>query len=167
MPSVNNSVKNISIPSLAGGLLWADDVNDVFYAFGGYFPSSTPTPFATWAFRDSSQSWNTISARGDAMSYVAHGAGDVSPDAGVGYYLGGYHDDQTNTGWRNPRIYTSNLIEFDMINWRYSNNSGPDNIGRGEGLMIFIPASTSGLLIYFGGVIQDPSTGELSGVRSI
>jgi hypothetical protein len=88
----------------------------------------------------------------------------VAGDAGVGYYLGGYHDNGTQDGWSSSRLYTPSLVTFDMNTKTYTNNSGPDNEGRGEGVMVFIPASTSGLLIYFGGVAQDRSTGEISGV---
>ena len=39
-----------------------------------------------------------------------------------------------------------------MINNFWTNNSGPDTIGRAEGVMVTIPASKQGLLVYFGGV---------------
>jgi len=158
--------KNNSVPSLAGGTLWADTVNNVFYAFGGYFVSSQPSTFVTWSYNTEHGTWNVVPTQGDP-SYVAHGMAAVAPDAGVGYYLGGYHDHQTQDGWNERRLYTSNLIQLDMVTRRYSNISGPNDRGRGEGLMVFIPASTSGLLIFFGGLTQDPYTGELSGVGSL
>jgi hypothetical protein len=37
----------------------------------------------------------------------------------------------------------------------WTNLTGPDSIGRAEGVMTFIPASDGGMLVYFGGV-QDP-----------
>ena len=89
----------------------------------------------------------------------------VAADAGVGYYLGGYQDERTKVGWKGGKVYTPSLVEFDMVERRYVNSSGPDQQGRGEGLMVYIPASTNGLLVYFGGVVQDRGTGELSGVR--
>jgi hypothetical protein len=165
MPKMNPATpKNISIPSLAGGGLWADEINSRFYAFGGYFPSGDPKPFETWTYDDSRSAWSNVSTQGDVMSYVAHGMAATAPDAGVAYYLGGYHDGQTQKDWTTPRFYTSTLVEFDMVKRKYSNFTGPDGRGRGEGLMVFIPASTSGLLVYFGGLVQDQPGGEVSGV---
>jgi hypothetical protein len=155
--------KNTTVPSVAGGALWADSINNVFYAFGGYFPLSRPPAFVTWLYNVVQESWISVPAQGNP-SYVAYGMAAVAEDAGVGYYLGGYHDNGTQDGWSSSRLYTPNLVTFDMNTRTYTNNSGPDNEGRGEGLMVFIPASTSGLLIYFGGVVQDQSTGETSGV---
>jgi hypothetical protein len=157
-------LKNSTIPALAGGTLWADAVNDKFYAFGGYFPGSDPVPFQTWSFHDTHSTWMPVSTLGDNVSYVAHGMSAVAPEAGVGYYLGGFQDGSTSKGWNSNRLYTSSLVEFDMVGWTYTNSSGPNGIGRGEDLMVFIPASTSGLLIYFGGVTQDPSSGVVSAV---
>jgi len=156
--------KNATVPSVAGGTLWADWANNVFYAFGGYFPDSSPLPFVTWLYNVAQESWTSVSTRGNS-TYVAYGMAAIAADAGVGYYLGGYHDNQTQNGWSTNRLYTSNLVAFDMNTRTYTNTSGPDDQGRGEGLSVFIPASTSGLLIFFGGVVQDPSTGETSGVR--
>jgi hypothetical protein len=155
--------KNATVPSLAGGALWADSVNNVFYAFGGYFSDLQPSLFVTWLYIVALESWTSVSTTGNS-SYVAYGMATVADDAGVGYYLGGYQDNQTQSGWTGSRLYTSNLLSFDMTTRTYANNSGPDKSGRGEGLMAFIPASTSGLLISFGGLVQDPLTGETSGV---
>ena len=154
-------------PNLAGGVLWADDVNGKFYAFGGYFPTGTPTRFDTWVFNDVEGSWSTEEMHGDSMAYVAHGMSAVAPDAGMAYYLGGYKDKQTHEGWPTSRTYMSQLITFNMLTGEYSNHSGPDNFGRGEGHMAFIPASWAGVLVYFGGVMQDPATGVISGVSTL
>jgi hypothetical protein len=160
------SKKNTTVPLLAGGTLWSDNVNENFYAFGGYFSDSAPSIFDTWLYDAKEETWATVTTKGD-VTYVALGMSATADDAGVAYYLGGYHDSQTQSGWLANRLYTSNLVSFDMIARSYTNSSGPDSNGRGEGLMVFIPASTSGLLIYFGGVVQDASTGEISGVGQI
>lgn len=151
------------LPSVAGGALWVDQINGKLFSFGGYQPSSDPISFQTWTYDESDYTWSNISTEGDAVSYVAHGMSTVSADAGVAYYLGGYHDSHTDVGWSSSRIYTSNLVMFDMVNRKYSNSTGPDSIGRGEGIMTFIPASTSGLLVYFGGIIQDTDDQEVHG----
>jgi hypothetical protein len=156
--------KNSTIPALAGGALWSDAINDKFYTFGGYFPASDPIPFQTWAFHDAHGTWTPVLTQGTNVSYVAHGMSAVAPDAGVGYYLGGFQDGGTTKGWSASRLYTPSLVQFDLVSWTFTNGTGPDGNGRGEGVMVFIPASTSGLLIYFGGLIQDPSSGVLSAV---
>jgi hypothetical protein len=158
------AIKNTSIPTIAGGTLWPDAVNSAFYPFGGYFPESPPQKFVTRLYNAAQQAWFSTPAP-DNISYVAYGMSALAEDAGVGYYLGGYHDNGTHEGWSSGRLYTSNLVSFDMNTRTYSNQSGPDQSVRGEGLMLFIPASTSGLLIYFGGVTQDHLTHEISGVR--
>ena len=112
-------------------------------------------PFETWTYVEFVNMWSNVSTEGDPVSYVAHGMSAVAADSGVAYYLGGYHDSQTDARWSQSRVYTSNLVTFDMVTRSYSNSTGPDSIGRGEGIMTFVLASTSGLLVYFGGVIQD------------
>jgi hypothetical protein len=167
MPNVNVGVKDASVPSLAGGFLWVDEINHVFYAFGGFFPDSRPTDFNTWSYDTKLDSWSIVPTQGENPTYVAYGMGATAADAGVGYYLGGYHDNQTQNSWYDRRLYSSTLVKFDMVNRRYSNTSGPDSRGRGDRIMVFIPASTSGLLIFLGGVAQDPLTRNISGVSFI
>ncbi|KAH7080975.1 hypothetical protein FB567DRAFT_595300 [Paraphoma chrysanthemicola] len=146
------------VPSLSGGALWADEINSRFYAFGGYQVNGTPPAFQTWSYDTSRNTWESITTTGDLVTSVAHGMSAIAPDAGTAFYLGGYHDSSTNQGWMTSRRYTPNLIEFDLVNRRYTNHSGPNSDGRGEGLMVFVPASNVGLLIYFGGLVQ--STNE-------
>ncbi|PSN61858.1 hypothetical protein BS50DRAFT_625213 [Corynespora cassiicola Philippines] len=142
-------------PSLAGGNLWVDEINNMFYAFGGYFTSETPKPFETWVFDGVQNTWSNVTTQGDEVAYIAHGMSAVAPDAGIGYHLGGYQDETTDSKWSGPRRYVSEMVTFDMVTRQYSSLPGPDTLGRGEGNMLFIPASFAGLLIYFGGVSQD------------
>jgi hypothetical protein len=159
------TVKNTSTLTIAGGALWSDAINNIIYSFGGYFPESPPQRFVSRIYNAAQQAWFFTSAPDD-ISYVAYGMSALAEDSGVGYYLGGYHDNKTQEGWSSARLCTSTLVSFDMNTRTYSNQSGPDQSGRGEGLMVFIPALTSGLLIYFGGVVQDQITYEISGVRN-
>lgn len=39
-----------------------------------------------------------------------------------------------------------------MIKNTWTNTTGPDSIGRAEGVMLYIPASDGGMLLYLGGV---------------
>jgi hypothetical protein len=48
----------------------------------------------------------------------------------------------------------NHLHDFDMITRFYADNSAPVSSGSSEGLMLFIPASASGLLFFFGDVVQ-------------
>jgi hypothetical protein len=165
MPKVfANSTKNSSVPSVAGGILWPDTVNKVFYSFGGYFPQTTPQLFSPWLYNTQLDRWEVVETKGDKPSYVAHGMGTVATDKGIAYYLGGYHSNKTEAGWGSDLLYTSNLMKFDMISRQYTNDTGPDDRGKGEGVMLFIPVSHSGILIYFGGVVQDPKNRNISGV---
>jgi hypothetical protein len=169
MPKLSIDDATPPFPIVAGGALWADTINSKLFAFGGYFPESTPVPFQTWSMYESSsgsRSWKTETVQGDTMSYVAHGMAAIAQDAGVGYYLGGYLDEGTIPGWNTERMYTSSLVSFDMVAGNYVNATGPDGMGRGEGLMIFMPASTAGILVYFGGLIQDWETGTVDAVSS-
>jgi hypothetical protein len=158
--------KDATVPSTAGGALWADEINSRFYAFGGYHVTGDPPSFLTWSYDTSRDMWEKVTTTGDATTYVAHGMSAIAPDAGKGFYLGGYHDNTTNRGWTATRRYTPNLVEFDLVGRRYTNHSGPDSDGRGEGLMVFIPASNSGLLIHFGGVLQSQVDGKVAGVSA-
>ncbi|PSN58874.1 hypothetical protein BS50DRAFT_475119, partial [Corynespora cassiicola Philippines] len=150
-------------PNVAGGSLWADEINNIFYAFGGYFTSETPKPFETWAFDGNQRTWSNIITQGESMAYAAHGMSAVSPDTGISYYLGGYQDALTTAEWSGPRRYISRMTTFNMVTREYSTLSGPDLSGRGEGSMHFIPASNAGMLIYYGGVEQYPGSNETKG----
>lgn len=55
-------------------------------------------------------------------------------------------------GWSGGPLATSNLIKYDMDAGAWTNNTGPDSTPRVEGVMVYIPASYSGLLVYFGGM---------------
>ncbi|KAF2820057.1 hypothetical protein CC86DRAFT_245247, partial [Ophiobolus disseminans] len=151
-----------TVPSIAGGALWSDEINGRFYAFGGYLSAGDPSPFQTWTYDTLQSKWSAVTTTGDKMVYVARGMSAIAPDAGTAFYLGGYHDNRTDQSWTAPRSYSSSLVEFDMVNRKYTNHSGPNDSGRGEGLAVFVPASNTGLLIYFGGVVQAKRTKELT-----
>ncbi|KAJ6194068.1 hypothetical protein J3E72DRAFT_378740 [Bipolaris maydis] len=44
------------------------------------------------------------------------------------------------------------MLVYDMLANSFKNQSGPDIIPRAEGVMIYLPAGDSGLLVYFGGI---------------
>lgn len=166
MPTIHDTglVKNSSVPSVAGGILWADTINKVFYSFGGYFPQLSPVNYALWSYDAIFNQWNVATPSGDTVSYVAHGMGTVVDERGEGYYLGGYQDNHTTPKWGGPRQYTSNLVKYDMIQNQFTNFSGPDSTPRGEGVMVYLPASDGGLLVYFGGITQYTNNNSIAAV---
>lgn len=149
-----NLTKDSSVPDVAGGVLWQDEVNKVFWLYGGEF-SEAPSSFELWGYDVVLNQWNLSTASTVSIASiqrVSYGAGVASSAIGKGFYYGGYLNNLTNPFWAGPQIATSNLIIFDMDGNSLSNNSGYDGMGRAEGTMVYIPASTFGLLIYFGGV---------------
>ncbi|KAF2437289.1 hypothetical protein P171DRAFT_437884 [Karstenula rhodostoma CBS 690.94] len=153
-----NLTKNSTVPSVSGGVLWADDVNKCFYQFGGEYQSN-PSDFSFWTYDTRLNQWNETDPNSNVASLqrVAYGAGTQAEDFGFGYYLGGYVNNFTSPHWKGRQIATSNLISYDFTAGQLNNNSGPpDNYGRAEGKLVYLPASDGGLLVYFGG-IEDPS----------
>jgi hypothetical protein len=88
----------------------------------------------------------------------------ASSEVGKGYYYGGYLNDLTNPEWTGPPMATSGLVIFDMDTGLITNSSGYNNTGIAEGTMVYIPASSAGLLIYFGGVTYPYGNGTAVGV---
>lgn len=153
MPELHAGLaKNNTVPNVAGGILWADDVNKVFWLYGGEY-DNVPSAFELWGYDTILNQWNMSTAPEQATSTiqrVSYGAGTTLDR--LGFYYGGYLNQRTNPRWNGPPIATTGLIRFDMNNSRLDNMTGPDNIGRAEGVMLSVPASAAGLLVYFGGV---------------
>lgn len=147
-----NLSKNSSIPNVAGGILWPDEVNKIFWLYGGEYPTA-PSTFQLWGYDVLLDQWNLSSAATTTVppiQRVSYGAGATI--GGKGYYYGGYLNSLTNPRWNGPPLATSNLIVFDMDTNNLRNNTAYDNTGRAEGAMVSIPASAAGMLVYFGGV---------------
>lgn len=66
-------------------------------------------------------------------------------------------------GWNGHPIAQPGLIKYDMILNQSYNLSFIDNTPRAEGIMLYIPASDAGMLVYLGGV-QQTSNGSYTGV---
>ena len=149
-----NLTKNSSVPDVAGGVLWQDNVNKVFWLYGGEY-STAPSSFALWGYDTILNQWNLTSptlATSTPVQRVSYGAGVAISESGLGFYYGGYLNSNTNPLWTAPQMATSNLIIYDLDKNTLSNNTAYDNVGRAEGTMVYIPTSGAGLLIYFGGV---------------
>jgi hypothetical protein len=155
----SNLSKPANVPSLLGGYNWADQTNKAFYQFGGEFPTgASPTDFGSWTYDVVLNQWNqtALKTSDKDLQRVSYGAGTQSDESGLGFYFGGYVNGQTTPGWKGGEIATSGIVRFDFNTGNIKNGTGPDDIGRAEGQMVFVPASDSGVLIYFGG-IEDPS----------
>jgi hypothetical protein len=187
-PQYANLTKNSSVPAVAGGVLWQDEVNKVFWLYGGEF-ASAPSKFELWGYDVILNQWydvsvisliwraslmfpttpitdgriianptrshrNTSATQEPAADIhrVSYGAGVASSEAGLGFYYGGYLNNLTNPEWAGLPMATSNLLIFDMDTGLIANTSGYSSTGIAEGIMVYIPASSAGLLIYFGGV---------------
>lgn len=151
-----NLTKNSTVPSVSGGFLWADEVNKCFYLFGGEYQSN-PSDFSFWAYDVILNQWNETkyTSNVNSLQRVSFGAGTQIEELGVGFYYGGWLNNNTSPGWNRAPMATSNLIRYDFSDGTLNNNTGPDNVGRAEGQMVYLPASDGGLLVYFGGV-EDP-----------
>jgi hypothetical protein len=65
---------------------------------------------------------------------------------------GGWLSNASVPNWSGAPLASSTLIKYDMDSRHWTNFTGPDSTPRAEGVMNYLPASDSGLLIYFGGV---------------
>ncbi|CAG5182209.1 uncharacterized protein ALTATR162_LOCUS10046 [Alternaria atra] len=154
MPEQKAYSKPGNIPSLSGGYTWADNTNKCFYQFGGeYAAGASPMDFGIWTYDVLLNQWNSTETTGDKnLQRVSFGAGTQVESRGLGFYFGGWLSNRTAPGWNGPPMATNGLIQFDMSTGDLQNTTGPDDIGRAEGQLFFLPVSDSGVLIYFGGI---------------
>lgn len=154
MPQIfSNSTKGSYVPDVSGGILWADDVNKIFYQYGGEFSGAAQT-FQLWAYDAAYNTWNVSEPSGSTPQRTSWGAGVAVNQTGTGYYYGGWQSNTATPGWSGAPQMSNSLVTYDMIGNDLTPNSGPDSLGRAEGVMVFLPASDGGLLIYFGGLVD-------------
>ena len=147
-----NLSKNASIPDVNGGVLWADEVNKRFYLYGGDYNGIQPNTPDLLSYDVIYNQWENFGPPDMAISSVAYGAGVGISELGQGYMLGGWLSNSSVPGWIGGAMATSTLIKYDMDSQVWTNNTGPDNVPRAEGAMVYLPGSGSGLLVYFGGI---------------
>ncbi|KAF2673245.1 hypothetical protein BT63DRAFT_151080 [Microthyrium microscopicum] len=152
-----NLTKPAQVPSVSGGTLWPDTVNKKFYLYGGEFQSS-PASFSMWSYDALYNNWTSVNPdpTQSSIQRASFGASTVAQDRGLGYWYGGWLSNLTVPVWGPQPLALSNMLTYDMVNNVWTNSSGPDSIGRAEGIMLEIPISDGGMLVYFGGV-QTPS----------
>ncbi|KAK7430021.1 hypothetical protein QQZ08_003411 [Neonectria magnoliae] len=163
-PPYANLSKNSTIPNVNGGILWPDDVNKRIYLFGGEFYDEKPWSFSLYGYDVLNDYWeNYGSPRSIDIMGLSYGAGLSISSRGEGYYYGGWMNSATDPNWGDAsEIPTSYMLKYEMDTNTWSNTTGPDDIGRAEGVMLYLPAGDAGLIIYFGG-IQATSDGSWQG----
>lgn len=169
-PPYANLSKNSSIPSVHGGVLWPDEVNKRIYLYGGEFYDSTPWPFALYAYDVINDFWDVVNAAGSSQTRgLSYGAGLSISSRGEAYYYGGWMNNGTDADWgSNPGHVSSFLLQYDMDLNVWTNQTGPDDIGRAEGAMVYIPAGDGGMMVYLGGIRgQDNGTWEAQPMEEI
>jgi hypothetical protein len=128
----------------------------MMYLYGGEFQDS-PENFDNWAYDILNDKWISPSpdVTQNGIQRASWGAGLAVQDIAKGFYYGGWQSNETIAEFGSNPVALSNLIIYDMIRNTWLNTTGPDSIGRAEGVMVYIPASDGGMLVYFGG-IQTP-----------
>ncbi|KAI8933958.1 hypothetical protein NX059_008732 [Plenodomus lindquistii] len=152
-PQSNNLTKPKNVPSVSGGYIWADNTNKCFYQFGGEYPQGPPTDFSMWTYDVLLDQWNSTATHGEkSPQRVSYGAGTQVEDRGFGFYFGGWLNNNTTPDWEGPSLATGGLMRFDFNTGELKNISGPDDSGRAEGHLTYLPVSDAGILMYFGGI---------------
>ncbi|KAF4467354.1 hypothetical protein FALBO_5772 [Fusarium albosuccineum] len=149
-----NLSKNSTIPEVSGAIFWPDDVNKYIYLFGGEFYDETPWEFSLYAYDIINDQWDNLGApRSNDIVGLSYGAGVSIPSRGEAYYYGGWMNNATNPDWGDaPGVPTSYLLRYEMDTGAWTNSTGFDDVGRAEGVMVYIPAGDGGMLVYFGGI---------------
>lgn len=142
-----------SVPSVHGGTLWADEANKQVYLYGGEYGNGQPEDFKLWYYDIVYNTWNISNATTSDIRRASWGAGVAVQDRGQGYYYGGWLTDASVPGYQSQTAL-SNMLVYDMLANSFRNQSGPDQVPRAEGVMLYLPVGDAGMLVYFGGVQQ-------------
>ena len=159
---VTNLSKPTSVPSVIGGVLWADQANGRLFQYGGEWPGSDSLPeerLQLWSYDVYANSWAPRSVTRD-VTRLSFGAGTVVESLGRGFYLGGWASARSDADWTGPRAASNKLLEYDMVLDQWKNSTGPeDRRGRAEGALFYVPYGDGGMLVHFGGVRTDGTPG--------
>jgi hypothetical protein len=143
-------------------------VNKRFFLFGGDNYQSPPSAANLISYDTIYDKWDSFGAPSQGIQSVSWGAGVGISDIGQGYILGGWLSDYSVPGWNGAPFATNSLLSYDMDRQAWTNNTGPaDNLPRAEGVMVYVPASDSGMLVQFGGVTISNGTTEASPMENI
>jgi hypothetical protein len=149
----NNLSKPNNVPSLEGGTLWPDSVNKVFYLYGGRHPENDYTvPFTLWKYDTTTNTWSAVDDTPSHVKRAYYGAGVTVQDRGMSYYLGGWLSNASDPDWTGPPMALDTMLKYDMLGNSWSNTTIDGHPARAEGVLLYIPASFHGMLVYFGGL---------------
>lgn len=79
--------KSGDVPSVVGGVLWPDDVNEIFWLYGGEFDVNPERDFQLWGFDTRLNQWNLStnpSITSSDIKRTSYGAGATL--SGKGYH---------------------------------------------------------------------------------
>src|SRR5690349_12999052 len=97
-----NLSKASEVPSVSGGILWADEVNKCFYLYGGEYQGN-PADFTFWAYDTILNQWNETKYKSNvnvnSIQRASYGAGTQLNELGLGFYYGGWTNNHTTPGW--------------------------------------------------------------------
>ncbi|KAK4169492.1 autophagy-related protein 3 [Cladorrhinum sp. PSN259] len=160
-----NLTKNSTIPSVSGGILWSDNINKRFYLFGGdYYQQPPPPQFVLWSYDVINGEWVSFGSPTQAsIQSVSYGAGATIVERGEGYYYGGFKSKASIGGWTSAPVAAAGMVKYSMDSNSWTNDTGPDSVGRAEGAMVFLPISDGGMLVYFGGTQDVKGNGTVVG----
>ncbi|KAI8220050.1 Kelch repeat-containing protein [Colletotrichum sp. SAR 10_86] len=165
MPQLHDGLsKNTTIPSVSGGILWEDSVNKRLFLYGGEYYEDPPAAFVLYSYDILYNNWASLGSPTSAGNANAgsYGAGVSISSRGEAYYYGGWQSNASVPGWTGPPKALSRLIKYDMDTNSWNSAAGPDNVGRAEGVMVFIPIGDAGMLVYFGGSLDLDGNGTLT-----
>ena len=166
MPPLKTLTKNSTVPDVIGGALWADTVNKKVYLFGGEFDLNVHAPpslFSLFAYDALYDFWEDLGRPDIALDSPSFGGNVAVPEHGLGFFYGGWLNNATVPGWSGTPLATDTLVVYDMDQDTWKNKTGPDNTGRAEGVMVYIPAGDNGFLVYLGGLQDQFGNGTIEG----
>lgn len=155
----NNLSKPSNVPSVEGGILWPDSVNKLFYLYGGQYSNASPVSFDLWAFDTITGTWNRTLADSSQsnINRAAFGAGVTIEDRAWSYYFGGWLSNDSVPGWAGSPLALNSMLKYDMVANTWANDTYKAMRPSAEGVMLYIPASDAGMLVYFGGLELAPN----------
>ena len=134
--------------------MWPDQVNKVFFLYGGEYANTTTQGFGTlWYYDTIYNTWNRSTspdASQSQISWPGFGAGTTN-DEGTGYYYGGYLSDKSVSPWNSDPLMLNSIVSYNMTARTWQNYTY-DPTPRAEGSLQYIPAGDRGMLVYFGGI---------------
>jgi hypothetical protein len=146
------------VPTVAGGVLWGDNINKKYYVYGGDLTQGSPGPFHLWCYDVLYDKWNDLGTLNISTSpkISSYGAGVGVSQTGQGYYYGGWISNTSMYGWTQSPTMSSSFYTYGYDNSKFQVLSAPsDNYPRAEGIMVWIPVGDSGgLIVYLGGIVS-------------